>query len=76
MRTEPWKTITSYLNIRDLDDALSLDHAALQTIRGGWSLPSLYQPFAVPGQLQSLNPQPLPPKAASLLTHGIIIVGG
>jgi hypothetical protein len=66
----------SYLNIRDLDDALSLDREALQTVRGGWSLPYLYQPYSAPGQLQSLNPQPLPPKESSLSTHGIIIVGG
>jgi hypothetical protein len=88
----------SNLNIRDLDHALPLDRAAMRTIRGGWSLPYLYQRFQAPGDLQSLNPQPLPPKESqhflapgqaqslnpqplppresSLLTHGIIIIGG
>lgn len=66
----------SDLTIRDLDHAAPLDRAAMEDIRGGYSLPSLYQRFLAPGDSQSLNPQPLPPKESSLLSHGIIIIGG
>ena len=65
----------SHLSIRDLDHAQPLDRAAMQSIRGGWSVPALYQRFLAPGVAQSLNPQPLPPKE-SLLNNGIIIIGG
>lgn len=66
----------SQLSIRDLDHATPMDHEAMQAIRGGWSLPYLYNSFMAPGGWQSLNPQPLPPKESSLLSRGIIIVGG